>query len=587
VFLALTVTAGAALGAPSAAEAARRKEAKQHLATGKKLLRDNFATDAVTELQRSLELDPTWEAEEELATAHRMLGQVLSARSVYDSVLTTYGSVLKGKDYERISQQRALVDRDVVRLSIDTEQAARITVDGKDAGTAPISSPIELDPGRHEVVVSKAGYAEDRRRVELPPGATTLKIPLKLTSGKVIVQTNPPSRGKVTVDGREVGEAPGTFELPPGRHSIVVNGSGAVSAVQEVEVHAGEAVTLVVPLKALPGTLSVQTPDPTYRVFVDEKMRGEGSRDFALPAGIHQLRIEKVGFAPYSREVNVTPGATATIAVPRLEALAAVVPVAAKPPSELPNESADATPKKDDYAGVYAGLAVFGTVGPTATHGLWDNCPVSDCPQLTSLGGGLGFRLGYSFGWVGIEALLIGMFDGSGSQPKFDTRTTKSDAAFYGVPRDETFTFWRYGFGGGLGLRLTPPTPGIRPTVGVAGAYLYRAARYASNATAHASEGIIPETKNHDSNVPTFAAPALVVDAGLLIGGTPGFKVHLGVLFIAEFDPRRTAEGYDGALGTEITPTGTQNVPHGAPEIDLVNGTQFFIGPVVGMQFGH
>ena len=35
-----------------------------------------------------------------------------------------------------------------------------------------------------------------------------------------MLQTNPPSRGKVTVDGREVGEAPGTFELPPGKHTL-------------------------------------------------------------------------------------------------------------------------------------------------------------------------------------------------------------------------------------------------------------------------------------------------------------------------------------------------------------------------------
>src|SRR5689334_7752047 len=110
--LVLLANAGPALGAPSAAEAARRQEAKRHLTAGKKLLRENFATDAVTELQRSLDLYPTWEAEEELAAAHRVLGQTLAARSVYDSLLATYGSSLRGKDYERITSQRAMVDRD-------------------------------------------------------------------------------------------------------------------------------------------------------------------------------------------------------------------------------------------------------------------------------------------------------------------------------------------------------------------------------------------------------------------------------------------------------------------------------------------
>ena len=587
VFLASSFIAGAAFGAPSAAEQARRKEAKQHLTTGKKLLRENFATDAVTELERSIDLYPTWEAEEELAAANRVLGKVLTARSVYDSLLATYGSTLKGKDYERISQQRALVDRDVTRLSIDADASSHVTVDGKDLGTTPLPSAIELDPGKHEVVVSKTGYTEDRRKMDLPPGATTLRIALKLMAGKVTVQTNPPARGKVTVDGREVGDAPGTFELPPGKHSIVVNGEGAVSAVQQVEVRVGETVTLVVPLKALPGTLSIQAPEPQYRVFIDGQLRGEGSRDYALPAGIHQLRVENVGFAPYVREVTVAPGATTTVAVPHLDPLAAA---AAKGPSELPNESTDQEPKKDEYAGIYGGMAVFGTIAPSATHGLWDGCPTDgSCQKLTSLGGGLAFRFGYSFGWVGIEALGIGLVDGSGNQITFNTRTTKDDQhPFYGAPRDEGFSFLRYGGGGGLGLRLSPPVPGLRPTLAVSGAYLYRAARYFLGSAADTSSTtIIPELKDHDSDARTFAVPALIVDAGFFIGGTPGSRVHLGILFIAEFDPRRSVPGFDGTLGAEVTTGGTVPVPHGVPELDVVNGTQFFIGPVLGMQFGH
>lgn len=589
VLVLVSLVSAAAVAAPSAAEAARRREAKQHLATGKKLLRENFATDAVAELQRSIELYPTWEAEEELASAHRVLGQTLAARTVYDSLLATYGSTLRSKDYERISQQRALVDRDVTRLTIETEPSARVTVDGREAGTTPLPSPIELDPGRHEIVVAKPGYVDDRQRVELSPGPNTVRAALKLAGGKVTVETNPKARGKVTVDGRELGEVPGTFELPPGKHGVVVNAAGAVSAVQEVDVRAGEAVTLIVPLKVLPGTLRVQTPESDYRIFIDDRMRGQGTRDFALPAGAHHLRIEKVGFTPYRREVTVSPGVIATVAVPRLEALAPAP--SPRRPAELPNEAVDQEPRKDDYPGVYAGLAVLGTLGPSATHGLWNTCPGADCSRVLPLGGGLGFRLGYSFGWVGLEALGIGLIDASITQVEFDTRTTKAESSFYGLPRDETFTFLRYGGGGGLGLRFTPPVPGVRPTLGVSGAFLFRAVRYLGAATAPGStaQGIVPDAKDHDSNVETFAVPALIVDGGIFLGGTPGFKVHLGVLFMVEFDPRRRADPFDGSLGAEVVPPAgqRQSVPHGAPEMDLVSGTQLFVGPVLGMQFGH
>jgi hypothetical protein len=114
---------------------------------------------------------------------------------------------------------------------------------------------------------------------------------------------------------------------------------------------------------------------------------------------------------------------------------------------------------------------------------------------------------------------------------------------------------------------------------------LGRSVQYVSAFTMNldVSNGVIPGEKSHNSGAQGFVAPALAVDAGVFIGSSPGVKFHLGLVMLAEFDPTTTAPAYKNTLGTSLA----GNIPHGVPALALTHGTQIFLAPVLGVEFGY
>jgi hypothetical protein len=65
-------------------------------------------------------------------------------------------------------------------LRVETSKGARILVDGRDQGQAPLSRPLELSAGKHLVAVIRSGYEGFSREVRLKRGKTsTLRVELK------------------------------------------------------------------------------------------------------------------------------------------------------------------------------------------------------------------------------------------------------------------------------------------------------------------------------------------------------------------------------------------------------------------------
>jgi hypothetical protein len=80
-----------------------------------------------------------------------------------------------------------------------------------------------------------------------------------------------------------------------------------------------------------------------------------------------------------------------------------------------------------------------------------------------------------------------------------------------------------------------------------------------------------------NTNLAFYAAPSLVVDAGLELGNTPGTRFYLGCLMVADF-----------AGAVPVTPSvADPQFPAPPSGLNAVNGTDVFVGPVVGMQLGE
>ncbi len=119
---------------------------------------------------------------------------------------------------------------------VTSEPGARVVMDGVEltACTTPCSIPAR--PGRHSLLLSRAGFHPANREVMVANGPADLQVTLSAILGTIMLSTAPPG-ARITVDGKAVdGETPKTLKLPPGRHDIAVSKEGAGSSQQTVEI---------------------------------------------------------------------------------------------------------------------------------------------------------------------------------------------------------------------------------------------------------------------------------------------------------------------------------------------------------------
>ena len=122
-----------------------------------------------------------------------------------------------------------------VRIAFDGRPLARTGTDsGRPLLTAGLLPPgggslapasrfvIVADPGTHVLVLSRKGWADVVRRIDLAPGTTTrLDLALERLPGEIAIASRP-AGGVVSVDGLDVGVAPISIARPAGPHRVVV-----------------------------------------------------------------------------------------------------------------------------------------------------------------------------------------------------------------------------------------------------------------------------------------------------------------------------------------------------------------------------
>jgi PEGA domain len=128
---------------------------------------------------------------------------------------------------------------------------AEVFIDGSSAGRAPIDRA-DLAPGKHYVVVRKAGYAEWKREVTLDPNAATTLTAELSASGTVRVLSNV-GGADVLIDGMVVGKTPVTVDnVQSGHHLVEVRKERYVTARQDVDVEGGGQKILSADLAPIP-----------------------------------------------------------------------------------------------------------------------------------------------------------------------------------------------------------------------------------------------------------------------------------------------------------------------------------------------
>ena len=145
------------------------------------------------------------------------------------------------------------------------------------------------------------------RTLDRAPSVTQDEAPSAVTVGDIRVESKP-GGGEVWLDGRKVdGKTPLTIpRVPVGTHTVEIR-LGEQAAVIETKVHGAAPVLIDVGLTTAEGRLAVASEPPGARVLVDGVERGTTPCDIGhLTPGKHKVTLQKEGFIPAERPVEVT-----------------------------------------------------------------------------------------------------------------------------------------------------------------------------------------------------------------------------------------------------------------------------------------
>jgi hypothetical protein len=225
---------------------------------------------------------------------------------------------------QRERAQKTLADQGarIGRLSITSNPpGARISVDGVDLATTPLSAPLQVATGTHVVGAVAEGYALARKEVVVAGNAeASLHFELVRSTArrdaKLTVHTRL-SGAELFIDGKSVAKTPleSSLALAPGKHTVELRRPGYVTATQQVDLaeDASGEISLdpVIDKKALADDGVLFSLDigatTNAELFVDQKHFGPYSGPVRLPAGPHRVRVEVAGYLPFERDVNLDP----------------------------------------------------------------------------------------------------------------------------------------------------------------------------------------------------------------------------------------------------------------------------------------
>ena len=228
------------------------------------------------------------------------------------------------------------------QLAIDsTPQGAQVQVDGaSDPSWVTPFALTNLQPGRHSIVVSKAGYTTDSRNVEVTSGnRSNATIRLAQIMATLVAKSDPPG-ASIYVDGRDTGtKTPGQVSLDKGQHTVLVRMSGYLDETMSAQFVLGQAFNFTPTLRALgntdsiktaggkmsrlfggkggqPGqaTVSIHTQPKGAQISINQHMIEKNSPvDIWLDPGNYEVEISLSGFAPVRKVINASKGGKVVI----------------------------------------------------------------------------------------------------------------------------------------------------------------------------------------------------------------------------------------------------------------------------------
>jgi formylglycine-generating enzyme required for sulfatase activity len=169
-------------------------------------------------------------------------------------------------------------------------------------------------PGAHRIRAEHPEYRSVERRITVADGeASVVRLRLARLPGKLEIETGGVP-ATVSVNGAQVGRAPGVVEAPAGRQTLTIRAPRYLDRILELDVAGGGRAQIVeVRLEPAWGTLEVSSEPEGAIVSVDDRAMGPSPRSLELDAGVHRLRLAAPGYKTWESSVLVRAGETQAI----------------------------------------------------------------------------------------------------------------------------------------------------------------------------------------------------------------------------------------------------------------------------------
>jgi formylglycine-generating enzyme required for sulfatase activity len=162
-----------------------------------------------------------------------------------------------------------------------------------------------LRPGDYVARAELQGYVPSEQKIKVTD-APNQEFSLRLAKlpGKVKIEVPAPAR--VTVDGKEVGNAPGEFELAAGKHSIGIAAERYQPFTADLDVEGlGKQQTFTPQLVPGWGAVTVTSEPSGAQVLVNGEARGATPLTTEIMAGNHPVELRLEGYKPWTTDVQV------------------------------------------------------------------------------------------------------------------------------------------------------------------------------------------------------------------------------------------------------------------------------------------
>ena len=307
-----------------------RAEAAERFDRALRLVNSGDLQGGLAEFQRAYALVASPIAIFNVGLVYAALNRPVEAARSLETALTradalTSDNVARAQSVLR--EQEDKIGQVDVAVNVPNLQTGVVEVDNVEVAPWPLAKPLDVASGPHVIGLISPGYAPARREV-LVPGRehATAQLDLVVIDGLLAhigVHGLVPA-ADVVVDGERIGKTPleSSVTVPPGTHQVEVRRPGYLPAMRTITLAGGAHAEVTIDPTVDPGAfereggwLSIETSESQSVVSVDGTEVGLLTGSFQVPAGVHRLHVERGGFLPAERDVDVPRGGSQKVSI--------------------------------------------------------------------------------------------------------------------------------------------------------------------------------------------------------------------------------------------------------------------------------